>query len=253
MAVLYVASEASELKPFAQTIAGLRKLSWPLDYAWEGVRNGQRQLLVANGMGAALASRAVEVAMRAVSSAELSASKLEAVVSVGYCGALDPGLREGDVIVADEILDIDTGNRFPVAALESDRNSTSGRVATQNRIAINSLEKQALRQFEAIAIDMEASGVAEKAKRAGLPFLCIKVVTDRADESFELNLNEMRDANGRISRGKIAVYAATHPQSVPELLRLRRRANEAANQLGEFLASCRIKSSDGPGEDRLDS
>ena len=31
MAILYVASETSELEPFANMLTGLRKLKWPLD------------------------------------------------------------------------------------------------------------------------------------------------------------------------------------------------------------------------------
>ncbi len=253
MAILYVASEAAELKPFAQKITGLRELKWPLDYAWEGVWKGQRQLLVANGMGPTLAGRAVEIAIRAVTSADLSASKLEAVVSVGYCGALDPRLHDGAIIVADEVLETDTGERFGCATVDSDQDFVRGRIITQNRIAINSLEKQALLRFEAIALDMEASGVATKAKRAGLPFICIKVVSDRADESFRLNLNDMRDVDGRIMRGKIALYAARHPKLVPELLKLKRRAKGAAMCLGEFLVSCGIKSGDELREDSCNS
>jgi hypothetical protein len=83
MAILYVASEASELRPFAAMLTGLRKLNWPIDYAFEGILEGRRILLAANGAGPRLAARAAEVAIRAVMVAELSSSRLEAVVSAG--------------------------------------------------------------------------------------------------------------------------------------------------------------------------
>ena len=51
MALLFVAAEAAELKPFANRLTGLRKLNWPLDYAYEGICDGRRILLAANGAG----------------------------------------------------------------------------------------------------------------------------------------------------------------------------------------------------------
>ena len=62
MAILFVASEAFELKPLAERLTGLRSLKWPLDYAEEGVWHGKRYLLTANGAGPRLASHCVEVA-----------------------------------------------------------------------------------------------------------------------------------------------------------------------------------------------
>ncbi|MBV9158194.1 MAG: hypothetical protein JO097_18155, partial [Acidobacteriaceae bacterium] len=74
MAILYVASESSELRPFAALLTGLRKLNWPIDYAFEGIWEGRRIMLAANGAGPQLAAQAVEVAIRAVTAAELSSS-----------------------------------------------------------------------------------------------------------------------------------------------------------------------------------
>src|SRR6476660_8022978 len=56
MAILFVASEAFELKPLGQRLTGCRPLKWPLDYAEEGVWQGRRFLLAANGAGPKLAS-----------------------------------------------------------------------------------------------------------------------------------------------------------------------------------------------------
>ena len=240
MAILFVAAEAGELKPFAKRLTGLRKLNWPLRYAFEGILHGRRIMLVAHGAGPKLAAQAVEVAIRAVTAAELSASKLEAVVSVGYCGALTPESREGQVIVATEVLDGPEGTRFSCVIPQTEGAHQVGTVISQDCVANRCSEKQQLAESGAIAVDMEAAGVAARTKRADLPFLCIKVVTDRADESFGLDLNAMRTPEGRIARGKIGVYALTHPKFMPELLRLKRRAEDAAKTLGDFLVSCRI-------------
>ena len=240
MAILFVAAEADELKPFAKRLTGLRKLNWPLRYAFEGILHGKRVMLAANGEGPKLAAQAAEVAIRAITAAELSASKLEAVVSVGYCGALTPEGREGQVIVATEVLDGVEGMRFSCVIPQTESAHQIGALISQDCVANGCSEKQQLAQSGAIAVDMEAAGVAARTKRADLPFACIKVVTDRADESFGWDLNAMRTPDGRIARGKIGVYALTHPKLIPELLRWKRRAGSAAQALGEFLASCRI-------------
>jgi adenosylhomocysteine nucleosidase len=245
MAILYVASEAAELKPLAETLTNLRKLSWPIDYAWEGVHEGRRILLAANGAGPRLAEKAVEVAIRAVQAADLSASKLEAVVSTGWCGALDPALKEEQILIATEVLDSASGERYECVGIEipdaAAKPFVSGLVVSRDRVAVTAKEKNSLRaESGALAVEMEAAGVAARAKRAGLPFCCIKVVSDRAEESFVFDLNSMRTSEGRIARGKIIVHTVAHLNLLPELFRLKRRSERAAQALGEFLVSCRI-------------
>jgi adenosylhomocysteine nucleosidase len=241
MAILYVAAEAAELKPMAALLTGLRKLNWPLAYAHEGLWEGRRLLLAANGAGPALAARAVETAIRAITAADLSSSSLEAVVSTGLCGGLDPTLRRSDVVVATEVLALKSGESYPCAAVESGRPAFSGTVVSDDRIVGSAAEKSRLRASSgAVAVEMEAAGVAARVKRAGLPFCCIKVVSDSAEESFALDLNQMRTGEGRIARGKIVFHALKRPNLLPGLFQLKRRSDEAARVLGEFLVSCRI-------------
>ncbi len=240
MAILYVAAEAMELEPFANLLTGLRKLKWPLDYAFEGILDGKRLMLAANGAGPQLAARAVEVAIRAFPAVELSSSKLEAVVSTGFCGALDPGLRESQIVLGTSV--IGPGEEaFPCETVHAaPEGFATGAVFSQNRIANDAAEKQRLAGSGAIAVDMEAAGIAARTKRAGLPFYCIKCVSDRADESFGFDLNKMRTTEGRIARGKIISYTLAHPKLLAQLFQLKRRSENTAKALGDFLVSCRI-------------
>lgn len=243
MAILYVSAEASELKPFANRLAGLRKLKWPIDYAYEGLLDGKRVLLAANGAGRRLASSAVEVALRAITAADLSASRLESIVSVGFCGALDPALKECAIVLGNGILD-EASNESMACVLPANLPDgvVTGQLVSADRIVVTVAEKLRLRATGAIAVDMEAAGLASRARRAGLPLYCIKVVSDRSDESFAFDLNQMRSSEGRIARGKIVFYALKHPSLLPHLFRLKGRAERAAEVLGEFLVSCRIQS-----------
>jgi adenosylhomocysteine nucleosidase len=251
MAILYVASDAAELKPMAALLTGLRKLNWPLRYAYEGVSEGRRLLLAANGAGPKLAAQVVEIAIRAITGAELSSSPLAAVVSTGFCGALDPALENSQIVVATEVYDVASHERYECGQINDSSSNAAGLVISQDRIAIDAEEKVRLRsKFAAVAVEMEAAGVAARAKRAGLPFCCIKVVSDRAGESFAFDLNKMRTTEGRIARGKIVFHVMTRPNLLPGVFRLKRRSEDAARALGEFLVSCRISTVSSGG--RLD-
>lgn len=241
MAILFISAEANELKALANQLTGLRALKWPLDYAQEGILDGRRVLLAANGAGPKLAAQALEVAIRAIAAADLQSSALEAVVSVGFCGALKPGIPEGQVIVATNITSPATDEVFPACQVEASQPFVTGPVVSQDAVAGTSQEKAQLAdRYQAIAVEMEAFGIAVRAKRAGLPFCCIKVVSDRADESFRFDFNQVRTADGHISRGKIIGKALVRPILIPELLRLKRRADRAAVVLGDFVVSCRF-------------
>ena len=92
----------------------------------------------------------------------------------------------------------------------------TGTLLSIDHVAITAAEKSELRQTGASAIEMEAAGVAAKAKEYNLAFYCIRVVTDTADENLPLDFNPMRDANGRFSRSKILAAAFRKPSRISE-------------------------------------
>jgi hypothetical protein len=88
---------------------------------------------------------------------------------------------------------------------------------------------------------MEAAAVAERANRAGLPFFCVRVVSDAADQDILFDLNAMRDAEGRFQTRRILGAAMANPiRLVPQLFRLQRQSWLAARSLGDFFADCRF-------------
>jgi nucleoside phosphorylase len=108
-------------------------------------------------------------------------------------------------------------------------------------VATTLTEKAKLRRTGADAVEMEAAAVAAKAQEWNLPFYAIRVVTDTAAESFPLDFNRMRDAEGRFDRARIITAALRRPGIVfPELLKLNKRCKSAARALGEFIADSRI-------------
>jgi adenosylhomocysteine nucleosidase len=179
-------------------------------------RNGWN--LLASGPG----SRLVTEALR-------EKKAVDGLVSVGFCGALDPSLRIGDIVVSGE-------------GVESSRPFVRGEILCSDRVAVTAAEKRALRQRTgAIAVEMESAAVAAKAREWGVPFRCIKVVSDTASEDMPLDFNRYRDSAGHFSRARIALGAMRRPfTAIPALLRLDRDCRKAAEVLGEFLADCKL-------------
>jgi hypothetical protein len=88
---------------------------------------------------------------------------------------------------------------------------------------------------------MEAAAVARKAAEWGVPFHCVRAVSDTAQDDLPLDFNLYRDAEGRFSRTRIALAALGRPFTrVPALLRLDRNCRIASESLGDFFANCRF-------------
>jgi len=90
--ILLVAAEPREFDGLLRFCSDVRKPGWPVYWARFGESGGRQLWMVANGAGAAHAGKAVEVAY--------PACLPDAIVSMGFCGALDPALSIGDVFVA---------------------------------------------------------------------------------------------------------------------------------------------------------
>ncbi len=194
-------------------------------------------MMVANGPG----RRLVNAALSDDLIREAQREGVQAIVSTGYCGGLDPKLRVGEIVVSEDTQLIPL-NRASAPA----RVFARGAVTTQDRVAVTAAEKSALRQQTgAIAVDMEAEEVRVRAAALGIPYACIRVVSDRAEEDMPLDFNRYRGAEGRFSRTRIALAAMARPFSVmPKLMEFDRRCQQASMALGEalgdFLADCRF-------------
>jgi adenosylhomocysteine nucleosidase len=236
--LVFVAAEAREFSGLLRHAEREVKLNWPVDFARKIWLNGRAALLIANGPGPALAGKAVEVAR--------GREKLTGLVSTGFCGALDPALKLSDIFVATELTipndTIPNRDREGVGAYSpvNPRPHQTGVLLSIDRVAVTSIEKSALHQTGAAAIEMEAAGVAAKAQEYNLPFYCVRVVTDTAGESFPLDFNQMRDASGRFSRFKILAAAFRNPTVFPKLLKFNKISKHAAQALGDFLADTRF-------------
>jgi len=101
------------------------------------------------------------------------------IAAVGLCGALETTLRVGDVIVADEVLDLDTGATYACDRAASERvTGRRGTLVTAPAPLRTAAERGTA---PGIAVDMESAPIACEAARAGIPFVAIRAVGDTAD------------------------------------------------------------------------
>ena len=226
--LVFVAAEAREFDGFSRHVLAVRELRWPLRFCRGAIMNGREVVLLANGPGPALAVAAAKEAKNRL-------EKVDAFVSTGYCGALDSNLGRTAIVVASEV----NGNRSDKP--DAPAVFTAGPITSQDRVACTIEEKSNLRESGAIAVEMEAAGVCRVALDAGVPFYCVRVVTDTASDVLPLDFNRMRGADGRFSTAKILGAAALRPLRVaPALVRLQRTTKSASIALGDFIANCRF-------------
>jgi nucleoside phosphorylase len=202
-----------------------------VDWARSAEIGGHDALLVANGAGARRAAAAVDAA--------LAVFEADAVVSTGFCGALVPDLVIADVVVAHSV--VSAVRRYPAMQPNCAVPHRTGVICSIDHVARTAREKAGLRDSGGVAVEMEAAAVAEQAATRGLPFYCIRVVTDLAGEDMANDFNEALRPDGHFATMLILRGAVRHPWvRLPELIRLRRRCVRATCVLGDFIADCRF-------------
>ena len=248
--LLLVAAEAREFGGVRRRCRREARLGWPLRFARSAELAGRSVLMVANGAGPvmnligagtklvqgagpALAGEACEVAW--------NKQKAEAFLSTGFCGALDPAIGAGEVFVASRVESPDGTLSLEARTPDGARPHASGRLISVDHVVQTVEEKRRLRQSGASAVEMEALAVGLRARQWGVPFYCVRGVTDLACEGFNLDFNTLRAEDGRLSTARVVWAAACRPIPLaPELYRLYHRSNLAVRALGDFLADCRF-------------
>ncbi len=213
-----VGAEEREFEGILKRAGDISALPWRgAAFSRQAAWKNRRWFLIANGPGPRLVERALN-----------QRPDVDRILSIGFCGALDPTLRIGDIVVSGEV---------PKGLQAS---FVQGDVVSVDRVAFTAREKCELRAATGAAVvEMESAAVAQKAREWNVPFGCVRVVSDVAGDDLPLDFNRYRDADGRFERTRIALAALGRPFTVlPRLVRLDRDCRRAAERLGEFLANC---------------
>lgn len=211
--ILITAATRWEARPIAAAL-GLA----PHGPRFQGSRSGRTVLLIETGVG----RERVERALAQIPS--LPANAL--VISAGLAGALQPGLRTGELVGDVRGADIELVQAARAAA---ENKISFGPILHGDKV-LSPREKAALGQtHRAIAVDMESAIVREWAAKRGGAFLALRAILDElggwvpADDLEEGALGSVR-------------YAARNWRALPTLVGLYFRQRRAMKALGPFLA-----------------
>jgi adenosylhomocysteine nucleosidase len=153
---------------------------------------------------------------------------IRGVISFGVAGGLDPSLKSGDVVVADEVM---AGkNRWLAGfALNDDligrltvglgRRVVRGGLAGVEDVVVAQASKAALRnETGAAAVDMESHIAAAYATEAGLPFAALRVISDPASRALPALARNAIKPNGDIDLGMILRGVVRNPRTLRALV-----------------------------------
>ncbi len=160
-----------------------------------------------------------------------------ALMSFGLCGALDPHLQIGDLVLGETV--IGQNGRFhadPVWTAQLEAAAPSARrtgIAGGPSIIASRADKAALWAASgAGAVDMESHLVAEAAARLGIPFAVLRAVSDRADHAVPRAAQAGFAINGRPNVAAVLMALLARPSEVPALIRTALNAETAFTALG---------------------
>ena len=206
--VLLLAAMAEETAP---VVAG-RSFSAVLEgRVWRAEQDGLTVTLVTCGIGLVNSAAATALAIERY--------RPDAVVSLGSAGGLGKDVRVGDIIVGRSYRYADAdatafgyeygqipsmpasfpGDERLLSLVEADRSDATvhlGEIISGNSFVAGDLAHTLRERFpEALAADMESTAIAQVAWEAGLPFVCVRSISDlcapEAGEDFRGNIDDV--------------------------------------------------------------
>jgi len=216
MRIGIIAASPGELRPLVRGWKKQHSVAKGLSM-WR-VTHGEDELIaVCGGMGAA-------AAMRSFTAAE-SIGPLELVLSVGWAGALDSGMRTGQCYIPSEVIDAQTGERFQL---------TDGKrkqcLITTPEVANTSEKRRLWQSYGAVLVDMEAATIARQAQMRNIPLCCFKAVSDGPDAVLP-DLNRFINKRGHLNLLPFLAHVLVRPKFWKPLIKLARNSAFAAKAI----------------------
>jgi adenosylhomocysteine nucleosidase len=223
--VALIAAFPGELKPLvnSQGPAGSR---WPHStrngiHFW-AQRNEEEEWI------AACAGAGRDAATRAFAAIE-EGGPISLVFSVGWAGALRAEIAPGTAYNVAGVIDVRTGERFRCDAGAGDL-----WLATSPKVAPYTEKRRLTSAYNAALVDMEAAAIARLAAMRGIPFYCIKGVSDGLDDRLP-DLNRFISPSGQMRIGPLILFALLRPIYWPSLIRMGENSKRASQSIAGAL------------------
>ncbi|HUA99312.1 MAG TPA: hypothetical protein VMA34_13365 [Terracidiphilus sp.] len=216
--VAIVAAFPGELKPLVH--------GWPHStrngiHFWAQRNEEEEWMAVCAGAGLGAATRAF--------AAIEDGGPIDLVFSVGWAGALSAQSEGGKAYNLAGVIDVRTGERF-----HCDAGAGSQWLVTSPKVAGRDEKRRLAATYSAALVDMEAAAIARLAQMRGIPFYCIKGVSDGLNEHLP-DLNPFLATDGSFRSGRFILSVIPRPWYWPALVRLGENSRRASQGIAELL------------------
>jgi adenosylhomocysteine nucleosidase len=187
-------------------------------------------LVVETGVGTVRALRALDWLLNRPT---LGAYEPSLLLCAGFAGALQASVDVGDVILARDVVDEQGNVWFSSADCPVLPQVKVGRLLTTSCFIGAPAQKLALgERYGALAVDMESAALAGRCHERGVPWACMRAVSDDVEVALSVEIAELVES-GRVPLGRALRTLARKPSLLPQLLRLARQTRLAARRLAD--------------------
>ena len=225
--IAIIAAMPGELKPL---VKGWKSLptGQRFVYKWTATFGDNECVAVCAGMGA-------DAATRAFAQAEKD-GPLDAVLSIGWVGALQNEGFPGEFFIPNIVVNAQTGERFTLA--ERDKPVV---LVTTTHVANEAEKRRLAATYGGSVVDMESAAVARLAQMHGIPVCCMKVITDEVTAKLP-DMNPYINAAGQMKMGGFIGHVLLRPKYWPALMRLGKSSAAGADYLASAVTHFLIHS-----------
>lgn len=183
-------------------------------------------IAVAGGIGCARSEQAAKLVV--------ANYRPQMLISAGLAGALIRSLKVGSIITPNVTVDAASGAEY--RSVFGAEIVGGGILVSADKIAESEIARAGLvERFHALAVDMEAAGVAKVAQQEQIAFRCVKAISDEAD--FQMPpLNEFVDAEGNFQTGRFTIWTSVRPWYWGRTIALAQNTKRATQALCGWLA-----------------
>ncbi len=224
-----------EAAPFRKMAAGTGAAAQVASFLITGIgrRNAEkslREFLAGHSGGASIpASRPPDTPASQARLARTLAPP-DYVLTCGFAGGLNPGLKLGDVVFELSTLNSQLSTRLLAAGAKP------AKFFCADRIATTVAEKKQLRaETGADAVEMESAAIHAVCRERGILCATVRVISDTANEDLPLDFNALAKPDQNLDCGKLTWAIAKSPGKIGALLKLQKRTRFAAERLASVL------------------
>jgi adenosylhomocysteine nucleosidase len=177
-------------------------------------------VIVCGGIGAESARRAAE--------AVITQYAPQMIYSAGFAGALDPAIKNGNVLVPRRVINASDGSSI-------DTGQGEGVLVSFPSVASPEHKAKLANSYHAQAVDMEAAAVAQAAQARGVRFAAVKVISDGSNFALP-PMERFIGPAGQFRTWPFVAFVLFQPRWWRATLRLARNSARASDALCKRLA-----------------